>query len=141
MNIEEKVKRNKKFLEEFKSWLKNKGLAEKTINSHVDNAELYIDDYLVYYEGATAEEGVGLVFMFLNDWFIRKCMWSSASSIKSTASSIKKFYQFMCENGYVEKSDYNKLCNEIKENMDTFIDSLNEYENEDYEDFEDDDLF
>lgn len=138
MDTEKNLKENKKYLNEFKKWLKNKGLTPKTIESHMSNADLYINDYLVYYEDATALEGIGFVCSFLGDWFIRKCMWSSASSIRSTAASIKKFYQCMCENGHVNKEDYDRLCDMIKQNIDRFINTLYEYEDEDddYNDYD-----
>ena len=44
-------------------------------------------------------------------------MWSTPSTIKSTAASIKKFYKCMMEHGFIKKSDYDDLCDEIKENM------------------------
>ena len=62
-------------------------------------------------------EGVGMTDMFLGDFFIRKCMWSTPSTIESTAVSIKKFYKCMMDHGKIEKRDYDFLCSEIKENM------------------------
>ncbi len=135
MDEEKNKKRNQRFLKEFEYWLKNKNLAPKTVKSHISNADLYINNYLIYYEEETAESGIKSIFSFLDDWFIRKCMWSSASSIKSTATSIKKFYQCMYENAHVSKEDYEELSETIKSNMDTFIKSLYDYENEDYDDF------
>lgn len=52
--------------------------------------ELYLNEYLTYY-GVTKMEDSGYeINMFLGDFFIRKCLWSSVSSIKENASSIKK---------------------------------------------------
>lgn len=63
-------------------------------------------------------DGTGMLDMFLGYFFIRKCMWSTPGTIKSTAASIKKFYKCMVEHGKVDVSDYEYLCSEIKENMD-----------------------
>ena len=63
------------------------------------------------------DEGVYMIDMFLGYFFIRKCMWSTPASIKSTAASIKKFYKCMLDHGKIEKEDYNSLCSEIKEGM------------------------
>ena len=34
----------------------------------------------------------------------------------------------MSEKNYVSKEDYKELCEEIKDNMDTFLESLTEYD-------------
>ena len=62
-------------------------------------------------------DGTEMLDMFLGYFFIRKCMWSTPGTIKSTAASIKKFYKCMSEHGKVAVSDYEYLCTEIKENM------------------------
>lgn len=56
MEMREIQEENKKYLDEFWDWLKNKGLKENTIRSHVSNAALYINDYLNYYELTKMEE-------------------------------------------------------------------------------------
>lgn len=132
--VEENHKRNEKFIEEFESWLIQKNLAKKTIRKHLNNASLYINDYLNYYDASTMEDGVHYVHVFLDDWFIEKCLWSSRNSLKETAASIKKFYQCMSEKGYVNKNDYNELSSFIKENMDEFLEQMDSFENGTYYD-------
>ena len=56
-------------------------------------------------------------------------MWSTASSIRSTAASIKKFYKCMNELGHVSNEDYKSLCSTIKNCMDDWIDEVNDYNN------------
>lgn len=121
LEIEKNEKRNEKFIQEFKAWLKKQNLSTKTINKHKNNMELYLNNYLPYYESETMEEGTSSVYPFLGDWFIRKCMWSSRSSIKETASSIKKFYKCMNELGYIDKEKYELVAFTIKENMEEFF--------------------
>ena len=128
--VEENKKRNKKFLKEFEKWLKEKNLSEKTIRNHVSNADLYINDYLTYYEVTHMEDGLYSVDSFLSNWFIRKCMWASRYSVKTTSASIKKFYQCMSEKKYVNKEDYKKLCTIIKESMPNVLKAYDEYEKE-----------
>lgn len=122
-------KENEKYLIAFENWLKEKGLSERTIHKRVSNASLYIDDYLNYYDVTRMEDGIWDVYMFLDDWFIRKCLWSSKASLKEMASSIKKFYQCMSEKGYVGSGDYQILVSTIKDNMDTFLESMGAYDN------------
>ena len=133
-NVEENHKRNKKFIEEFEDWLRDKGLAKKTIRKHVNNASLYIDDYLNYYDAETMEDGVHFVNGFLDGWFIEKCLWSSRTSLKETAASIKKFYECMSEKEYVTKEDYKKLCREIKDNMEEYLEQMDAYDDGTYYD-------
>lgn len=135
--VEENRKRNEKFVNEFDSWLSEKGLAKKTIKKHLNNIDLYINDYLNYYEITTMEKGVTKAYIFLNDWFIRKCC-ATKTSISENAESIKKFYKCMCELGHVSKEDYEFLDTSISDNMDEFYASLieiNDYEGEEWEAF------
>lgn len=127
--IEENKKRNEKYIKEFEEWLNSKGLVKKTIRKHLQNIDFYINNYLTYYDIVKVEEGIDEVHLFLNCWFIEKCLWASKNSIKENATSIKKFYQFMSENNYVKKEDYEFLCNDIKENMDEYLSQIERMEN------------
>lgn len=128
IEVNKNVKRNKKFIKEFEEWLKEKGLKTKTIRKHISNIDLYINDYLNYYEVTKMEKGVSKTNMFFSDWFIRKCLWSSVTSIKETAASIKKFYQCMLEKEYINKEDYEFVYEVIKNNINDWIEELEEYE-------------
>ena len=126
--VEENTKLNETYLELFKKDLTDKGLSEKTIKNHMSNAELYINDYLTYYEIIPALHGWKSVGMFFGYWFIRKALWASPDNIKSTASSVKKFYKCMLENNLIEASNYEYVDYVIKEQMEYWIeDYLNLY--------------
>lgn len=127
--IEENRKRNEKFMKEFEEWLTNKGLVNKTISKHVSNADLYINDFLNYYDITKMEDGMDEVYSFLNGWFIEKCMWSTKSALKEMSASIKKFYECMSELGYVKVEDYKDMCFMIKDNMDEFLSSVDDFDN------------
>ncbi len=137
-NIEKKIKenqtRNKKFIKEFEEWLKEKSLSDKTIKKHISNVDIFINDYLNYYDIETAEEGINSVYSFLSGWFIEKCMWATPYTTKEEAASIKKFYAYMSEKGYVEKEDYKFLCEELKDSMDEILDTLEAFDNGTYYD-------
>ncbi len=132
--VEKNQKRNEKFINEFEDWLKEKKLVAKTIRKHVNNASLYINDYLNYYEVNKMEDGVHYVHGFLDGWFIEKCLWSSRNSLKETAASIKKFYECMSDKGYVKQEDYKELCREIKDNMDEYLEQMDAFDNGTYYD-------
>lgn len=135
VKIKENIKRNEKFIKEFSEWLEEKGLTNKTINKHINNIDLYINHYLNYYDITKMEDGICSVYSFLSGWFIEKCLWASQTSIKETSASIKKFYNCMCDKGYVSKEDYKSLCDVIKDNMDEFLYQLEAYDNGEFYDF------
>lgn len=134
VQVEKNTKRNEKFIQEFESWLTEKGLVGKTIRKHISNVDLYLNNYLNYYDITKMEDGIHAVYSFLSGWFIEKCLWASRTSIKETAASIKKFYQCMSEYGYVSKEDYKELCNDIKENMDEFLEQVDAFDDGTYYD-------
>jgi len=103
----------------------------------VENIDFYINDFLLYEDTYSPEDGVLDANMFLGYWFIRKAMWASETSIKSNASSLKKFYTFMCELGKVDAEDVDELKEMIKENMPNWLERLRRYDDPDIEDMED----
>ena len=68
---------NHEYLLLFQEDLENAGLRDKTIYNHLSNADLFINEFLIYNMDATMEEGVTMLGDFLGDFFIRKCMWSA----------------------------------------------------------------
>ena len=132
--VEENQKRNEKYIKEFEKWLNEKGLVKKTIRKHLNNVDLYINNYLNYYDITKVEDGMSCIYSFLDGWFIEKCLWSSKNSLKETGASIKKFYQYMSENNYVSSEEYKEMCDLIRENMDVFLEQVDAYDNGTYYD-------
>ena len=64
--VEANHKKNEKFIQEFEEWLNPKGFVKKTIRKHINNASLYINDYLNYYDAEKVENGVYSVHGFLD---------------------------------------------------------------------------
>lgn len=112
--------KNSEYLVLFEQALIADGLKDSTIKRHLSNVDFYINEFLLYEEPLTMDYGVGRIDSFLGDFFIRKCMWSTPGNIKSTAASIKKFYKCMMDRGIVKKSNYEFLCSEIKDGMETW---------------------
>lgn len=108
---------NEELLTLFEEELQNSGLSAKTVRRHLSNADFYINEYLLREGPRPMEDGITELDMFLGFFFIRKCMWSTPGTIKSTAASIKKFYKCMMNHGKIRKDDYAYLCDDIKENM------------------------
>lgn len=126
---------NDVLLEQFALWLSKSGLSEKTVLKHVDNVAFYINDYLLREEPVQPEDGVDDIGWFLGDWFIRKSMWASKTSIKGYAATFKKFYGFLVEQGRLQHSDFDQLKREIKDDMPQWLDNLRQFDNVDWDDF------
>lgn len=109
---EDICKFNNQLLEPFKDDME--GLSSKTIRQHLENADFYINGYLLLYEPLTFEQGLSRVFGFLDDYYIRKC-GATDYILKAMAASIKKFYGSMKDHGKISETDYIVLCNDIKE--------------------------
>jgi len=115
---------NQPILDDFRAWLEQSGLAEKTVRNHVDNIDFFTE-YLVYQEPLEKlDEADGShVWMFLGDWFPRKAMWASESSVKSNMASFKKFFQWMGETGRVSPETVDDVLSTLKEGRDEFIEA------------------
>ena len=120
-------KENKEILKNFRVWLKSTKLKEKTIKTHVQNVDLYINEFLLYEDALQAKDGSSMIDMFLGYWFIKKVSWGSPAQIKSNATSLKKFYTFLFQNGEIEKEDLNDLKSIIKEEMSEWIATMDRY--------------
>lgn len=112
--------KNEEYLDLFEMELKKSGLSEKTVLRHLRNVDFYINTYLLREEPRPMEDGTRFIDFFLEDFFIRKCLWSTPGNIKTNAASIKKFYKCMLDNKKIKKSSYDYLCNDIKENLITW---------------------
>ncbi len=113
---------NQPLLEGFRAWLAQSGLAEKTIRNHVDNI-VFFAEYLVYYEPLQRldEATSGDVWMFLSDWFPRKALWASETSVKGYLASFKKFFTWMGETGRVTPETVAAVRDTLKDERDTFL--------------------
>ena len=118
---------NQPILEDFRAWLKQSGLSEKTIENHVDNIDFFTH-YLVYYEPLTKlDEADGSdIWMFLTDWFPRKAMWSSVSSVKSYIASFKKFFNWLGETGRISPEVVADVLTTLKEGRNEFFEAVEE---------------
>lgn len=121
---------NENNLDEFYNYLLSCGLSERTAIRHYNNIDTYINLYLCYYEIIDWKEGVkcGNVDGFLIDWFIRKCSWCNVSNMNGMVSSIKKFYKYASDKGYVDKKSVRELVQFLKNRRDHYVDLVLRYE-------------
>lgn len=124
-------KKNEEYLDLFESALTNSGLSKKTIIRHLRNVDFYINFFLLNEEPMHMQAGTHSLGFFLGDFFIRKCMWSTPGNIKTTATSIKKFYKCMLEHELIDRNSYHDLCNDIKDNLETWQINCEIYNNPD----------
>ena len=118
---------NQQHLQEFDDWLTASGLKDQTIGRHLSNVEPFLNYYLIDYEGLSAREGVDYVGDYLGQFFIRKMMWSTPQTIRTTAASIKKFYRCMCELGHITPVELEAVLYAIKHDMDEWCDNCRRY--------------
>ena len=89
----------------------------------------YLHDFGVNYEQIhELKDGCYVISYYLGDWYIDKCAWASKSDCKSQAASIKKFYKCMLNHGLIGKEDYQYLVNEIKENQEEWLETIERYD-------------
>ena len=129
---------NNKLLVAFENWLKSAGLKEKTIQNHLNNINFYINNFLLYNddEATPAEYGTLHISNFLGYWFIKKALWASKVTIKSNATSIKKFYSFLSEENKIDVEHLNTLKKTIKNRMPEWLATITRYDDPYIEDME-----
>jgi hypothetical protein len=130
-NLDTIKNENKILLDRFEEYLRNKKLSRTSIDKHIGNVDFFINDFLLHYEPIAAKDGSSQVGCFLGDWFIRKAMWASVTSIRENITSFKKFYQFMFEIDEIPKDDLVELEEEIKECKDDWLENLRKYDDPD----------
>lgn len=129
-------KENEALLSVFEIWLSSKNLTEETIDRHRSNVDFYINEFLLYEDSIKAADGISEIGLFLGYWFIKKAMWANKAAIKQNAASLKKFYQFLNEDGKISKEALQGMKDEIKEDMPEWLATMERYDDPDIEDME-----
>jgi len=119
---------NQPILADFRAWLEQSGLGEKTVKTHVDNIDFFTK-YLVYSSPLKKldEADSGDVWMFLADWFPRKALWASVTSIRLYFASFKKFFQWMGETGRVTQETVAAVLTTLKAGREEFLEAVSDY--------------
>ena len=113
---------NQPLLDEFQDWLAHSGVSAKTVQSHVDNMAFFAT-YLVYYDPLQRldEATSGDVWMFLSDWFPRKALWASTTSIRTYLTSFRKFFRWMGDTEHVSPEKVTEVLTMLKDERDAFL--------------------
>ncbi len=114
---------NQPILDGFENWLKQAGLSEHTIKAHVDNMRFFARYLLLYaYSLRRLDEATeGDVYDFLEDWFPRKALWASVSSMKVYLASFKKFFTWMGATGLVSAEAVEDVLSTLKDSRNLFL--------------------
>ncbi len=99
--------------------------------------DFYINEFLLYEDAIEAIDGAIEIGSFLGYWFIKKALWASKSTIKENAASLKKFYQYLLEDGKVPEKAFSSMKESIKENMPEWLATVDRYDDPDIEDMQD----
>jgi site-specific recombinase XerD len=114
---------NQPILDGFEHALKQAGLSEQTIKAHVDNMQFF-GRYLLWYGywlRRLDEATEGDVYDFLEDWFPRKALWASVSSMKVYLASFKKFFKWMGATGLVAPETVEDVLATLKDSRNFFL--------------------
>ncbi|MBW2075791.1 MAG: recombinase, partial [Deltaproteobacteria bacterium] len=106
------------------------------IDKHTSNVDFYVNEFLLYEDAVEAKDGVGEIGMFLGYWFIKKAMWANKTTIKENAASLKKFYQYLYEDGKVSEEAFSALKETIKEDMPEWLATMDRYDDPEIEDMQ-----
>lgn len=114
---------NAPILAQFQHWLEQSGVTQKTIKNHTDNIALFAE-YLVYYDTPLKRLDQAHshdVYRFLSNWFPRKAVWVTETTMKTFFASFKKFFQWMETAGYVSPETVADVRTRLKEDRDEFL--------------------
>ena len=118
---EKVIAANNELLKLFEDDLTSSGVSAKTVRSHIDNAEFFINAYLMMGSVREMTEGPRMAESYLGEFYACHCVWSSPTSVRNTAVSIKRFYKCMADHGKIPRFDYENMCACIKANLDQWI--------------------
>lgn len=118
--LENILKENEKYLDEFEKWLMHQKISNKTIEGHLTHVDTFINDFLCHSEAYNVIEGLDRVRYFFDDWYPQR-EYMRRIGVNQYASSIKKFYSYMLEVGKIDQDDYDDLCLYIKEAKEMWI--------------------
>jgi len=119
---------NQPLLEGFELWLRQAGLREQTVRAHVENLQLF-EHYLLLYDSSLRrldEATDSEVYWFLADWFPRKALWASVSSMTMDLATFKKFFTWMGEIGLVSPQVVAEVRSTLKEERRVFLRAVEE---------------
>lgn len=103
------------------------GLAESTIQRHMENVSVFLNLYLEWRGPYTYAEGVGEINYFLGDFFITVCAWSTPTTIKNMVTTLRRFYKTLTASGLTDQDDLAFVEKTIRKMMPEWLEICAEY--------------
>jgi hypothetical protein len=122
-------KENAALLKEFAGWMRQQGVSERTVGMHLSNAAFYIQEFLLYEQPLRPEEGASRIGMYLGYWFIRKGPIATPGTVKTSATSLVRFYSFLVEKGLLTAEQLVRMRQTVKAEMAHWQERARRYNN------------
>lgn len=113
-SIESIQEANQKLLDSFIHSLGR--LSTDTKKVHLGNLDLFLNEYLLDNHPVPAEQAISLAVPFM-DYFLVSTPGATPALVRSMASSLRKFYQFLAETGRIDPADYENLHQTIRNSL------------------------
>lgn len=114
------------WLDRWLNFMETQHLAQSTMDNHYRNVQTFLH-YLAGYEGGRVRDTPYYACGYLGNYFIRKCSWSTPSSISTTATSLRRFCAFLVQEGCITKAASDEMSRDIRENIDSWKQECAEY--------------
>ncbi len=121
-------KHNDAIIKEFEQSMKTSGLVKKTIRNHIQNVDLFVNDYMLI-EEIEFENWHDEIDEFF-EWAIRKNVVISQSSLRQFVSSIRKFYKFLFDTRKIDIKTSKKVNSVLREGVTDWSISVQQFEDE-----------
>jgi hypothetical protein len=128
---------NHEYITLFRNDLTASNLSLRTIDHHLENIDLFLNEYLWGWEEAHMAEGTARIDAFFMGFYIDQWFWASPTSVRQTAASIKKFYRSMLNHRKISEKEYQQVEKTIQNRKEEWVKELRrkDEEDEDYDDF------
>ena len=109
----------------FEDDLRKQGLSDLTIQRHTDRIDLFLNAFLAYNHSSSVRHASGFPGEYFGRFLIRYVR--SADLIKTHASSVRKFYKWLAQNGAITQEEYKRFYQIVKDKMDTWQNTFFRY--------------
>ena len=127
---------NESYLASFADYLRRKGLSERTVNKHIDNVSLFLNVYLLNEDIPPLPGGCLMMDDYLGRYLIERPVYTYPKMISDSATSLKRFYKHMLEEGQIYKEGYSALLEDIRLGWPMWRDACRERNEKRYESYE-----
>lgn len=97
-----------------------KKMGKKKAHEHADRLRFFGNEYLLNYGEGDLVEGVSSFPSFVGDWFIRKCMWSDASSVEANVESFRLWLRLLEESKWISPEELMNLHQCLDQNLEVW---------------------